>query len=402
MVLNLNNPTDASLPLEQEAERISDPVERLRFLRRHASAPVPQPLAAPAPEPVAPVFQTIAAAKPSWPKFALVALGVLILAAVLWSFRQASPEVPEVAIPAVPVPGPPPPHVWQVERSAKEEVYSNGLSIDLSFATNNRPRAEFPIYELAGASTAPVSAGTAPRGIVFHTTESDLAPFEEEANKQLKTLGTMLLRYIQREHSYHYLIDRFGRVFRVVEETDAANHAGFSVWGDEKGVLVNLNDSFIGVAFEGSTNQREQITAAQITAARMLTELLRDRYSITAENCITHAQVSVNPDNLKLSNHTDWARAFPFAALNLPDNYTRRIAAVEAFGFNHDDILTGLAGGKDWTGLRSSDQRLRETAASQGMTEERYRGTLQSRYREILTQVRRQQAARATVPAKGV
>jgi hypothetical protein len=289
-----------------------------------------------------------------------------------------------------------------VEQLAKEEVYSNGLRIDFSFATKNRPRAEFPIYELSGASTSPVATGNTPRGIVFHTTESDLAPFEEDANKQLKTLGTMLLRYIQREHSYHYLIDRFGRVFRVVEETDAANHAGFSVWGDEQGVLVNLNDSFIGVAFEGSTNQREQITAAQITAARMLTELLRDRYSIAAENCITHAQVSVNPDNMRLSNHTDWARAFPFAALNLPDNYTRRIAAVEAFGFNHDEILMGLAGGKDWAGLRMSDQRLREAAASQGITEERYRGTLQSRYREILTQVRRQQAARATVPAKGV
>ena len=137
-------------------------------------------------------------------------------------------------------------------------------------------------------------------------------------------------------------------------------------------------------------------------AARALTELLRERYGIAAENCVTHAQVSVSPMTMKLANHTDWAREFPFAALNLPDNYNRPIAAVEAFGFGHDEVLTGLSGGRDWAGLRASDQRLREAAASQGATEERYRGMLRHRYQEILTELKRQQAERDAAAAKGV
>ena len=31
---------------------------------------------------------------------------------------------------------------------------------------------------------------------------------------------------------YNFLIDRFGRVYRVVQESDAANHAGNSIWAE--------------------------------------------------------------------------------------------------------------------------------------------------------------------------
>lgn len=382
-------------PYEQEARRIPDPVARLRYLRRH----VPETVALPEPEAPAPNF--VAATPRVW-RFAIAAVAVCIMGgAGVWWLNQPPPPAPQRVVQTLPIAGPTPAHIWEVEVAGTEEVYSNGLRIDTSFATKNRPRAVYGVYSLSG-DAAPVGMDNRPRGIVFHTTESDLAPFEEESSKELKTLGHLLLRFIRREHSYHYLIDRFGRVYRVVEESDAANHAGFSVWSDDQGVYVNLNDSFLGVAFEGSTNQREQITAAQVSAARALTELLRERYQITAENCVTHAQVSVAPATMKLANHTDWAREFPFAALNLPYNYNRPVAAVEAFGFGHDDVLTGASGGRDWPGLRISDQRLREAAASQGATEERYRGMLRHRYQEILTELKRQQAERDAAAAKGV
>jgi hypothetical protein len=389
------SPADPTL-FEREAQRIADPVARLRYLRLHVSEAALLPNV-PAAEPV-----RAAPGRQAWWRIAFAGILLCVVSgAVLWRPDREPLEQAAAVSAVVPESGPAPQHVWQVESSGKEEVYSNGLRIDTSFATRNRPRAEYPIFAPVGEDHAAASTGATPRGIVFHTTESDMAPFEEVATKQLKTLGRMLLQFLQREHSYHYLIDRFGRVYRVVEESDAANHAGFSVWGDDAGVYVNLNDSFLGVAFEGSTNQREQITAAQVTAARMLTELLRERYGIAAENCVTHAQVSVNPQNMKLANHTDWAREFPWAALNLPNNYERRIAAVEAFGFAHDEMLTGVAGGQDWAGLRTSDEKFREAAANVGATEERYRGMLRRRYQEILNQVRRPQAARGTVPAKG-
>jgi hypothetical protein len=156
---------------------------------------------------------------------------------------------------------------------------------------------------------------------------------------------------------------------------------------------VNLNDSFIGIAFEGATSQSDDITGAQLSAGRMLTELLVSRYNIRPEDCVTHAQVSVNPNNMRLANHKDWAQAFPFAAMNLPDNYNLPVWAVEAFGFTHDEDLLQASGGKDWPGLISADRKLAEAAANQGATEIRYRGMLRHRYQEILADLKLQQEA---------
>ena len=52
-------------------------------------------------------------------------------------------------------------------------------------------------------------------------------------------------------------------------------------------------------------------------AARILTEMLRGKYHIPASNCVTHAQVSVNPDNMLVGYHTDWAGNFPFLDIGL-------------------------------------------------------------------------------------
>jgi hypothetical protein len=313
------------------------------------------------------------------------------MVALLGARPAVAPAV-EAAEQRLVVPGaaaavPAPIEVWQVDASDSAEVYSNGLQIDLTFAVHNRARASFPIYALTG-STEPVDHRQQPRGIVYHTTESHLAPFEEESNRRLKLLARNLLDILRADRSYHYLIDRFGRVFRVVAETDAANHSGRSVWADARGIYVNLNDSFLGVAFEAQTGAAEAVTGAQITAARMLTEMLRSRYGIVAENCITHAQVSVNPYNMLIANHADWARSFPFAAVGLPDNYSIAPASVYAFGFAYDAAFLGVAGGK-WPGLDVADRQVSERAALEGTTEIRYRSMLQHRYKNIAATLKR-------------
>ena len=73
-----------------------------------------------------------------------------------------------------------------------------------------------------------------PIGIVYHTSESDLWPLEESFNEKLRDSSQDLLRYLRRNQVYHYLVDRFGRVYRVVEEKDKANHAGMSVWAERR------------------------------------------------------------------------------------------------------------------------------------------------------------------------
>ena len=85
--------------------------------------------------------------------------------------------------------------------------------------------------------------GTEPAGIVFHTTESHLAPSEEDQNQMLRSAGEGLLEYVRRRRAYHFVIHRFGRVFRIVRESDPANEAGNSVWVDQDWVYVNLNRS---------------------------------------------------------------------------------------------------------------------------------------------------------------
>lgn len=239
--------------IEREAGRIADPVERLRYLRKHGTETLQETL------PRRPL------SKPWQAGLAAVAL---VAAMVLGYWALLPAQAPEAVKAAVISPvRPAPQQVWKVEGTQVEEVHSNGLRIDLSFATHLRPRAEYPVFSLTGDSQ-PIATDHVPRGIVYHTTESDMVVFEQAEKKKIERLGHMLLRYVRQQHSYHYLIDRYGRVYRVVEETDAANHAGFSVWGDDRGVYVNLNDSFIGVAFEGASSKTDDITGAQLSAAR--------------------------------------------------------------------------------------------------------------------------------------
>ncbi len=271
--------------------------------------------------------------------------------------------------------------VWLVDHSDSLELYSNGLRIDLTFAVSNRKRDRFPIFSLAGGPE-PLREGNAPVGIVYHTTESNLAPFEEDENRRLQRLGRNLVEWIRQERSYHYVIDRFGRVYRVVQETDAANHVGTSIWADSQGVYVNLNDSFLGVSFEGQTGAADEVTPAQVTAAKELTEMLRSRYGIAAENCITHAQVSVNPSNMRIGSHTDWAGKFPYAGVGLPDNYSIPLASMYMFGFEYDNVFLRATGTR-WRGLDLAELQVARQAAEEGLETVRYRAILQHRYKDI-------------------
>src|SRR6202034_267472 len=177
---------------------------------------------------------------------------------------------------------------------------------------------------------------------------------------------------------YHFLIDRFGQVFRIVPETDVANHAGYSVWADDKIIFVNLNSSFLGVAFETQTQLGDMPSAnpAQVHAARILTEMLRAKYHIPQSNCVTHAQVSVNPDNMLVGYHTDWAGNFPFHELGLSDNYALPPASIYACGFTYDPTFDHATGARLWQGLTRAETQMETQAAARGIPVVRYRTAL--------------------------
>jgi len=152
-----------------------------------------------------------------------------------------------------------PPEVWLVEERDGVEYFSNGLRVETRGAVEGRPR-RYPVYDAATLELREWRA--VPAGIIYHTTESHIAPFRPEQNGRLRLAGQWMLDYVRRNRSYHFVVDRFGRVHRIVAEADAASHAGASVWASGGELFVNLNTSFLGVAFE--TETREPARGAEL------------------------------------------------------------------------------------------------------------------------------------------
>jgi hypothetical protein len=329
-------------------------------------------------------------------------IGLFILLALGLVLAPLSVRVPGAANAASPAPftlpeihrvepvATPTADVWQVEKNSYYEIYSNGLRIENQYAVSHRPRA-YVAYSLENPEGTGGEKRSDPAGIVYHTTESLQAPFESSQNNLLKRVGESLLDYVRRRRCYNFLIDRFGRVFRVVDESDAADHAGHSVWADDRYFYVNLNDSFIGISFEAQTGTGEAQTSAgnaQVRAATMLTEMLRSRYKIAGRNCVTHAQVSVNPSNMQIGYHVDWASSFPFEKLGLPDNYATPSPAVALFGFGFDASYEQHAGVRLAAGAVEADRGLVERARLAHLSLVAYRKTLHRRFLKIVASLK--------------
>ncbi|HEU4604403.1 MAG TPA: peptidoglycan recognition family protein [Steroidobacteraceae bacterium] len=270
--------------------------------------------------------------------------------------------------------------IWLADRGQGWELYSNGLRIETSYAVAGKPR-QYHVYRREGGLQKEVY--TKPAGILFHTSESDLWPLEEGFQQQLRKSSENLLRYLRREQAYNYLIDRFGRVYRVVEDETRANHAGRSIWARNDEVYLDLNSAFLGVSFESRWDggRTLPITRAQLIAGRNLTNLLRQRFAIAPEMCVTHGLTSVNPSKRLIGYHRDWARGFPFEAFGLPDQYAQPLPSIAIFGFGYDDEFLHAVGER-WPGLIAAEQLLTEEARSKGMTLDAIKRDHQLRYQK--------------------
>lgn len=276
--------------------------------------------------------------------------------------------LPDLALtsPAAPPPGSivpagvAPAAIWLVEKGPQWELYSNGLRIDTSLAVKGTARA-FRVFDEDGTLDPRVQ--TTPVGLLFHTSESDVWPLEAAYNANLRGTSQGLLRYVQKNRLYHYVIDRFGRVYRIVSEESKANHAGNSVWANAGKVYLNLNHAFLGVSFETrwEGGKALPITQAQFAAGRNLSDYLRQRYAIAPEMCVTHGLTSVNPRKHLIGHHLDWARGFPFEAFGLPDQYRRPAPSVALFGFDYDDDFLKVLD-PPWAGVTVADDLLAREA----------------------------------------
>lgn len=384
--------------IEQRAGQIQDPVARLRFLQGSMGSVTGDPI--------------LHRPKFSYTKrLALAGLALLLGCLLIPKYKASSVktaptphsatrftggESAGIAVPDVV------PNVWLVDQSHDFETYSNGLRIDDRHAVSNDSRLFYPVYRRRALDPDQPEWRSEPAGIVYHTTESDQADFDPGQNRRLKRIGQEVLNFVRQNRSYHYVIDRFGQVHRVVQESDVAFHAGSSVWADDEVIYVNLNSSFLGIAFETQTLHEEDLpsaNAAQIHAATVLTEMLRSKYRIPAGNCVTHAQVSVNPGNMLIGYHTDWAGNFPFLELGLKDNYTIPPPSIYAFGFDYDPVFVHATGVRLWEGLALADDQVRSQAMAAGLTVARYRSLLRHKYKQIIATLNAANTAKETTHA---
>jgi len=359
--------------LEWQAGRIDDPVERLRYLRRRSIRPL----------------ATAADHRQMWWRFTRVLLLVLCSGLALLPFRQSTIASADRLHDIAPASSPrdvPADSVWLVTQTPAFEDYSNGLRIEKQYATTNSPRTRYRLFRREHPTFDKFEWKTGIAGIVYHTTESHVAAFEPGQTALQNKADMWTIADVQKRRCYNYVIDRYGRVWRIVDEDSVAWHAGRSIWSDPNGTYIDVNESFLGVSFEAQTYDATQSTAtpAQIHAARALTEMLRSKYRIPSYNCVTHAQVSVSSQYMKIGLHTDWAGNFPFLAIGLPDNYSLPLASVWAFGFDYDPVFVRATGNRMWQGLIYADQMVREQASLAGLNVPQYKQLQQQRYQELI------------------
>ena len=299
--------------------------------------------------------------------------------------------------------------IWLVEKTPDREFYSNRLQIITTHTISNLTREYYRFSKKNRQLPVNPKATNKISGIVYHASESDLYPFMPEMNHSILKYSKKLIKFLLRNKSYHYFIDRFGRVYRLVRDDHAAFHAGNSIWADEKEIYLNLNHAFIGICFEGkdfeeiktrrqkkgqskkSKSTRLKPTGissfneAQLRSGKELTDWLRVKYNISQHNCVPHALTSINPNRMLIGWHLDLARGFPFAKFGLSDKYQEPLPSMVEFGFHYDRYFKSIFNNELWRGIHHSEDIIKRQAKNSNMSIAKYRKQLQrrfSRYRE--------------------
>jgi len=293
--------------------------------------------------------------------------------------------------------------IWTVEQVADSELFSNGLRVSSVHQVSNVKRSYQAFQADAPDYPADEQWRSAPPGIVYHTTVSEVSPpLEKENNELIRTRSRGLLNFVAKGKLYNFVIDRFGQVYRIVAADEVTYHAGYSAWADDDTAYLNLNDSFIGIAFETRPEAlnldaptESRVTPAQVSSARLLTEVLRAEYGIPEQNCVTHEMVSVNPDNMRIGYHTDFAGRFPFSDLGLPNNYELRLSSIAQWGFTYDDDFVEIIGGEIWPGMRRAQTSLYAQADEHQLTPAQFRDQRQAAYRKTSGRMRIARRSRA-------
>ncbi|WP_317046573.1 N-acetylmuramoyl-L-alanine amidase [Adhaeribacter arboris] len=91
--------------------------------------------------------------------------------------------------------------------------------------------------------------------------------------------------------SAHYVIDRNGKVYHMLNDYLRAWHAGAGKWGNN----TDINSSSIGIELDN--NGSEPFAEAQVTSLLKLLAVLKKTYNIPTANFIGHADIAPTRKN---------------------------------------------------------------------------------------------------------
>tara|TARA_B100000579_G_C22782168_1_gene829922 strand:+ start:687 stop:1409 length:723 start_codon:yes stop_codon:yes gene_type:complete len=131
------------------------------------------------------------------------------------------------------------------------------------------------------------------------------SPNFDEKNRSKNTIKILVIHYTgmqsERESlkrlcnskskvSSHYLINRIGKIYRLVKENKTAWHAGKSCWGKYK----NLNKSSIGIELvnKGHRFGYTNFSTRQIISLKKISKIIIKKYKIKNKNIVGHSDIA--------------------------------------------------------------------------------------------------------------
>lgn len=122
--------------------------------------------------------------------------------------------------------------------------------------------------------------------IVIHATATDTLD---------ETFSYLIHSAAPNRVSAHYVIDRDGTVYRLVDEQKRAWHAGVSAWDGK----TDINSCSVGIEFQcpACDDELGDFTPEQLQAGVLLCRDICKRYGITAHNVVRHSDIA--PDRKK-------------------------------------------------------------------------------------------------------
>lgn len=123
--------------------------------------------------------------------------------------------------------------------------------------------------------------------LIFHATALDTLE---------KTFDVLIGSKEPNRVSAHYVIDRDGTIYQLVDDDKKAFHAGISDWSSINSgrAIKSMNDCSIGIEFQCPLlkGKLSGFTKAQVKSGIELSRFLMNKYQIKRQNVLAHSDIA--------------------------------------------------------------------------------------------------------------